>query len=236
MFWSRKPTPESYLDAIDDLKIKKPLSINQLDSIYLNTVKRAQSDMSWYQKRQRRWRFGSRLIRVVVFIMLLIGAVIPLVQPDKAQNGYIALIIGGLTFTLDKIFLVSQTWVRYMSAEMTIKTLILKFRYDFLITRADLDDESVDKQSHEILTNFRTFLLEVHNVVKQETDTWTTQLDTALKMLGDTMKKQTEMVEKKIKTVEKEERKLAEKKTKPKPEEKKKSTDVSKLIDTIRTD
>lgn len=198
MFWNKKPGPETYLDAIDALKIKKPVTLEQLDAIYINTVKRAQTDMHWYQKRQRRWRLSSRLIRLVVFTMLLIGAVIPLVDPQNAQKGYIALVVAGLSFSLDKIFLVSQTWVRYMSAEMNIRTIILEFRYDFLITRAELIDTINEPQSREILSQFRRFLLSVHNVVKLETDTWTTQLDTALKMLGDTMKKQTEMVEKKF--------------------------------------
>lgn len=230
MFWSKKPGPESYLDAIDDLKIKKPLSLEQLNEIYLNTVQRALTDMHWYQKRQRRWRLGSRLIRAMVFVMLLIGVVIPLVEAKNAQYGYIALVLGGLTFSLDRIFLVSQTWVRYMSAEMVIKTLILEFRYDFLIKRADLIDTISESQSRAILTEFRSFLLSIHDVVKDETNTWTTQLDTALKMLGDTMKKQTEMVEKKIKTVEEQERKTAEK---AKADKTKKPTDVSKLMDTI---
>ncbi|MDH5324676.1 MAG: SLATT domain-containing protein [Gammaproteobacteria bacterium] len=232
MFWTTKPTPESYLDEIDKLHIKKPVTLEQLDSIYHNTVQRALTDMHWYQKRQRRWRTGSRLIRGVVFLMLLVGAVIPLLQPDKAQNGYIALVIAGLSFSLDKIFLVSQTWVRYMSAEMAIKTLILEFRYDFLITRAGLDDNRADSLSETILAGFKTFLLKVHQVVTDETNAWSMQLDTALKMLGDTMKKQTELSEQKMKTLEQMEPKLSVTPSKGKSNERKKSS-PAKLLDTI---
>ncbi len=90
-------------------------------------------------KRQRRWRIGSNVVRILTYASLAIGLILPLTaNPDLVNYGYPFLVVSGLFFSLDRTFLISQTWVRYIRAEMEIRSLILDFRYSWYEKRCEL--------------------------------------------------------------------------------------------------
>ena len=188
----------------------------QLDEIYALTVQRAECDIQWYQTRKTRYRKLSRLNRVVTFILLFIGTLIPLglfevlcsVKEGAGGDklGYIILAAAGLFYSCDKMFLLSKGWMRYLATEMDIKELILAYRYDWKIARIELEQADEDKRAAlevAALESFKAFILAVHDLVEKETETWAEDFKTAISSMGKRLKAKEEQYDKKIEAAEK---------------------------------
>lgn len=193
------------LKQIDDLA-NQPVQYDVLKSIYENTAEIAHNDASWYQKRQRRWRGGTRVIKVITYLTLAIGVILPLWPNNAAylHYGYVSLVIGGLVYSADQVFLFSKSWVRYIQAEMQIRQLLLQFHYQWYIDRVAISpDQPVDtQQAQGILTGFKAFIESVHQVIAQETKTWETEINDSMTQLGSQLQAKTDELDSKIKALE----------------------------------
>lgn len=186
------------------LDIQDPITIEQLDAVYLQAVETAKVDLGWYTTHKQRWWPLAMVNRVIVFVGLLLGAVLPFVKVEAlsigsvtfeggTQLGYALLVVTGLVLGLDRIFMLSQTWVRFRDAEMKIKSRILESDWDWARMKASMSAEgAAAARSDEALGLFDAFAMDVRAVVENETKLWTTQLRESGAALRELLKSQTE--------------------------------------------
>jgi len=176
---------------------KKETNIEKLDQLYAASLKLAEDDARWYQKRQRGWRIGSIVVRILTYITLAIGVVFPLIaKPGLANYGYPFLVVSGLLFSLDRTFLISQTWMRYISAEMEIRSLILDFRYWWYEKRCELL-ENKGETFYPQIRMFKTFICKVQDIITKETASWELELKESLAAMGNRLKARSAEIESK---------------------------------------
>jgi len=183
----------SKINQLDD----RPVTYDTLKSIYQASVDIVNNDVLWYQARQRRWRFATRLVKVLTYIGLAVGVIIPLLPGGNAwlPFGYVALVIAGLIFSLDQIFLFSKTWIRYIKAEMDIRKLLLAFQYQWYQDRITFGESISVQQGKAELEKFKVFMDKVHQIIQQEATTWAVELESSIAELGAQLKTDKQDVE-----------------------------------------
>lgn len=210
----QKPDVETWMGEIDRIKIEPPVSLIELDVLYESIVKRGTVDKNWYQREQKKKLTLSKWIRRVSWVALLIGLMSPFVDvpgggsiellwvfefSDYSQLGYVYLAFAGLVFYLDQLFLVTLGWTRFLAAEMEIRAKLIALRFDWKLLRAEFEEKDHENipadKVQQALNLFKTFMADVHNIIKAETDAWATQLQHAMQALGERLKAQQDALE-----------------------------------------
>ncbi|UCD80421.1 MAG: SLATT domain-containing protein [Desulfobacterales bacterium] len=170
-----------------------------LSRLYDLTVERMQSEQNWYEKLIPRMRWGSYALRAFSLAFLIFGVIAPLLGVMKfpagdaalqlrySYAGYIGLALAGILFSIDKFFVVSKTWMRYISAKLIIAKKMLEFRYKWQDLRAEMkgtDDIDPAKQKL-IIADFQKFVCDIMDEVIKETGSWRSDLEEGLKAQSD---------------------------------------------------
>jgi hypothetical protein len=169
-----------------------------LCELYDLTVKRMQAERDWYKERIPLVRNFSYALRIASLVFLVGGVISPLLcviidpQADAALQlrysnaGYIVLALAGILFSIDKFFVVSKTWMRYISAKLIIEKKLLEFRYKWQDLRAEMKGKEVDfGKQKEIIGAFQKFVCDIMDEVIKETGWWRSDLEEALKALSE---------------------------------------------------
>jgi hypothetical protein len=169
-----------------------------LSRLYELTVERIQCEMVWYEKRIPSIRNFSYALRVASLLFLAGAVTSPLLcviffpKADAALQlrfsnaGYIAIALAGVLFSIDKFFVVSKTWMRYIPTKLIIEKKLLEFRYKWQNCRAEMKGIDVGPEAEKsIIAGFQKFVCDIMDEVIKETGTWQSDLEEGLKALSD---------------------------------------------------
>jgi hypothetical protein len=191
------------MDVSSSINIQFPVTIAGLQQAFEDSKAKAEKDHKWYKDRKWRPRTLSYLIRCVAIIAIGLGTILPLTPkdhpvwivsvlfPGPVEAGYSFLLLAVLFLAMDKVFMQSATWKRYIMAEAKIETLIVKAEYDWQRMKSGIsDDADAHEQRGKALDLFRKLVLDTRKVVEDETAGWGTELSQALQKLDSLVKEQ----------------------------------------------
>jgi hypothetical protein len=111
--------------------------------------------------------------------------------------GYASAALAGLLLSIDRFFLLTESWGRFGLMTTMLGSKITTFRYECqkFIVGIGADNISSDK-AKEFIDNCKKFLFEVNNDVITETKEWRTSLNEAVKALAERIGKSAEEAQK----------------------------------------
>ena len=102
----------------------------------------------------------------------------------------VALAVFGLFITLDRFGGYTSGWIRYITSGQSLSDLQSDFRVEWEKYRLSLDASQIDTAIvQQGIERCKTFLSQVHSVVKSETDQWAQEFKKALIELEENAKK-----------------------------------------------
>ena len=192
------------------MQFQHPLTLDQLEQVFRDAVAKATKLKDWYENPRHFWRFMSYLSRGAVFLGIVVGTVLPLVSLEapkvfgvpfesSVQLGMAFLVVAGLLYALDQVFMISLTWERYRDAQTKIESLLLECEYDWIRMKASIpDDATANEKRDEALALFDKLVMDARRVVEEETDVWATQFAASRSFLEKLLTKRTEAMQQKV--------------------------------------
>ncbi len=162
--------------------------------------------IEWYQVKRIWKRRGARACRIGAVVVGMLAAILPTVSemwgaPLKwyVRPGMATIlgIVAGTLIALDKLFGASSGWVRYVMAETTLKELrdelAMTYTLETGLWTGQLDP-TVEQTKHA-LTVLQNSLARANQVVRDETNQWKTEFQSALQQTEELAKVQPRKVE-----------------------------------------
>jgi hypothetical protein len=173
-------------------------SEQSLNSVYIYSTKLAQDSISWYIYAKRKKKKGARIIRILSIILAALAAILPTLSELFQKNGTtliragwttVALGVAGSLLLLDRFFGFSSAWIRYIVAELQIKQINEEFQMDWETERAAWQgNPPTREQIIQMLARCKTFVSQVNNIVRDETNAWVQEFQNSVKYIDDTLK------------------------------------------------
>lgn len=183
-------------EAPDLIKWFKPLPITgdfsaqTLDGYFKAVQTRIEDDMAFLRTPINLWRMRAYWIRGLAFLAVAAGILLPLPImrpwrgfPNGLEMGYLAVILGGLVLLLDRVYNVSNSWVRLTLAEMQVKQVRYRLDLDWAKQRPALTADNGPVQGPILIDMLRTALDATHQIMETQKTAWTTELTQALDSL-----------------------------------------------------
>jgi hypothetical protein len=160
-----------------------------LEKVERDVVAFVHAMRGWYIENKRRKRLLSKVLRFIAVVSLISGGLYPVVAQWTHGNpflGYILLGAAGGLYILDRMFDISSSWLRDVTAMQAINRSI--FRYD--VERAELAlrdgiDEHIKKRR---LNAIKALANDVFEAASKETTEWHSAFQTAFVDLGQMVK------------------------------------------------
>jgi hypothetical protein len=159
-------------------------------------VTRAMDAIAYYQYAKRpkkRWaiwlRMGALLFAGAAGILPILSQIVT----DASGDSYIApawasvfLALAAGAVAIDRFFGFSSAWMRFMASELRLRRALDDFELEWSATRAGWGGEAPDAtRAQEMLGRARTFLAQVADIVKEETDQWLTEFNENIRQLDE---------------------------------------------------
>jgi hypothetical protein len=181
---------EDPIKWFEPLPVKGDFSTATLDGYFETVQKWIENDMAFLRKPINRWRMRAYWIRGLAFLAAAAGVLLPLpimgrwsAFPDGLEMGYLAVILGGLILLLDRVFNVSNSWVRLTLAEMQVKQIRYRLDLDWAKYRPALTADNGTTQGPILIDMLRAALDATHQVMETQKTAWTNELSQALDAL-----------------------------------------------------
>jgi hypothetical protein len=197
----------------DTSVIKTPEEAAQ--EIFDHAVKFSHESREWYWKSIKSKKRASLTIRIVVFTLLIFGAILPLLagllddplpRLRCTQFGVAALAVAGLFQLGDRVFGLSSGWLRYITTVTAMEDLTRRFESDwkdYMFSKSGKISEVDVKPLFDLAKKFED---DISAKRIDETDKWVTEFTTSTALLNEMIKSQREAAEKSV-TEEKEKQK-----------------------------
>jgi hypothetical protein len=189
------------MDQLAELSWLPSSRSESLHAVYVRALQRAEEAATWYVSRRaakRRWamylRVGAIALASIAAILPLLSQVFqdegkPVIQPVWAS---VALVLAAALVGLDRYFGFSSAWMRFMISELSLNALISDFELAWQAERASWADGAPSSQQVEdALSIVRKFVATVTGVVRDETSSWVTEFQAALKELDQSTRGRT---------------------------------------------
>lgn len=185
------------------MQFQHPITLDQLEKACKDAVTKATNLKDWYDWPRRLWRFMSYLSRGAIFFGIAFGTVLQLVSlvppvlfivtfESNVQLGMAFLVVAGLLYALDQVFMISLTWERYRNAQTKIESLLLECEGDWTRMKASIpNDKTANEKRDEALVLFDKLVMDTRRVVEEETNVWATQFAASRSFLEKLLTKQT---------------------------------------------
>ncbi len=159
----------------------------------------------WYWRSAKRKKRFSLVFRVMIFILLVCGVVLPILaglindidtRLKFTQFGVAALAAAGLLQVADRIFGFSSGWIRYISTVMAMEDLSRRFELDwanYIISKSGSLSDIDKKPLFDIAKKFED---DIYTKQKEETDKWVIEFNEGNALLSELIKSQREAAEK----------------------------------------
>lgn len=178
------------LTWFEPLAVKGDFSAATIDGYFRHVQNWLESDMAFLREPIHRWHRRSNRTRGLGFAAVAAGVLLPMPildpwpgWPDGLQMGYLAVLIGGLVLLLDRVFNVSNSWMRLTLAEMQLKQVRYRLDLDWAKRRPLLTTENAATEGPALMEILRTAMDAGHQIMETQKTTWTTELTQAMDAL-----------------------------------------------------
>jgi hypothetical protein len=174
------------LAALDWSEMARRASLSQ---VFEHATGLAREAEQWYARKRPANKTWGRILRLAAIAFGAVGALLPILaeivntRDDVAiAPGWsaIALAVGAILVSIDKLFGFSAGWMRYMTAELRLKALRHDFEYTWNVLLVSADEPPSDAQVAALVDLTRTFVASVNGVVDRETGGWVSDFSGAL--------------------------------------------------------
>lgn len=182
------------------------LSVSEaLPSIYERATASSAAKRRWYWDSIRPKRQASVALRVVSYLLLVGGAVAPLLaglsdsvsmRLSCTQLGVAGLAVAGLVQGADRVFGWSSGWLRYMTTVTAMETVTRKFELEWASYMLDKKGAIDDGDKRPLFDMAKRLEDELGKLQGEETDRWVTEFNSSMTLLNDLIKSQRESAEK----------------------------------------
>lgn len=153
----------------------------RLEELYRWSEERAVEAVEWYQ-RDRRWkRRMARLLRFVSVTAGSVGALLPLLQltgvwRHAVEWGYVALLVACGGLAADRVFRLTDGWMRDISTAQALQRRLEAFQFDWAseCVREVLGptEGTASEAAERCLGVLRRFCEDLSDMVRTETSEW----------------------------------------------------------------
>ncbi len=163
-----------------------------LDILYQHARRQGEAAIAWYLRSKRPKKRGACWLRVSAILLATVAGLIPILAAIFVdQNGTpeippawssVALGLAAACVALDRFFGFSSAWMRFIWAELEIRTKLQDFQMEWEQARAGWQGaEPSEEELHDAIGRCRAFVSEVDGVVKDETARWINEFRQTLK-------------------------------------------------------
>ncbi|HST35370.1 MAG TPA: SLATT domain-containing protein [Allosphingosinicella sp.] len=184
-----KPVPDP-VKWFKPFQVKGNFSPATLDGYFETTQDRLEDDMAFLRKPIERWRKRAYLVRFLAFLAVAAGVLLPLPImnarppfPNGLVMGYLAVVIGGLVLLFDRLYNISNSWVRLTLAEMQVKQVRYRLDLDWAKQRPALTADNGATLGLILIDLLRTALDAAHQIMETQKTAWTSELSQAMDAL-----------------------------------------------------
>lgn len=166
-----------------------------LAALYDVTVKSVNDNISWYTKSARNRKTWAQRLRFFALILLGIGTVVPIMidliqqrtgESIPASIASLFLATGTGLIIFDRYMGYSTSWMNFISTEMTLKTKLDHFRYEWELQRIALEGKAPTSEQASMFVNLCLAMRrEVNGMLEQETRRWMEEFQRNMKMLDE---------------------------------------------------
>jgi hypothetical protein len=184
-----------------DVKWAKETAGESAKAVYLSVCNIVLDSVAWYQTMKPANRNRAKMIRIWVIVLGAISACIPTLVDLSADWGKdaeyqipasvttIFFAITGALLVIDRFFGYSSSWIRYTMTGLQLRQALQSFRLEWEVIMVGwIDKEPSAEQAIEAIGQCKNFLTKCNNLILEETTTWKTDFEKALKEIDDSAK------------------------------------------------
>jgi hypothetical protein len=186
-----RPVPRS------DLKWDTEHAEASLNSLFEQAEQHGVRAINWYLNAKRPKKLIAQGLRLGAIGAAAIAGILPMLsqilvtssdqlllfQPVWAS---IALGVAALLVAIDHFFGFSSGWMRFITTEHQIRQILHEFQLDYDIERATWQGKPpTPEQVQSVLQRCKSFLIQVDEIIRQETEQWVTEFQSALKRIDE---------------------------------------------------
>ena len=207
----------------EDIEALQPLRFSwkdgerraSLGAVYAALLAKIDDSLTWYGAARANKRKMGSFIRYTGILLGMLAAAFPTMTEIALKTNpnlswwqrpglatILGIVVGGL-FLLDRFAGGTSGWVRYTMAETSLKELRDELAFAFAMEQgqwAGSGEPSVEQTNHALVT-LQGFLSRVNLIIRNETDQWKTEFQSALVQTDEYIKAQPKKVEEATGTV-----------------------------------
>ncbi len=190
---AKTPKRDLHSVRLENLDWSSEKRMESVEKVYRYVTDHALSAMDWYLSKKNTKRRWARFLRVWAIIFTALAGLLPVLSQIYNKGSKVAidpawatvLLLIAVTFVgLDHFFGFSNSWMRFISAELKIKTNYESFQLNWQIKLAALEGETPSaEQAVELLNMCRDFLETINNILLEEMEEWKRDFKAALKKI-----------------------------------------------------
>lgn len=193
--------------SVDDLRPAPRLTLDwtpersaeSLREVFDYAMNLSEEAVNWYIRAKNGKRYFARAFRVLAILLGAAGALLPIIgemlADEKGRSaipaGWTAILLGtvGALLLLDRFFGFSTGWMRYMTTELHIRQIAQEFQLDWETERALWQGSApTGEQVVQMLARCKAFVTQVNGIVREETNAWAREFESAIRQLDDAAK------------------------------------------------
>jgi hypothetical protein len=157
--------------------------------LYRHAEGRAIDAVDWYLEDKRGKRAWSRGLRVVAILLVVAGALQPVLEAARPGRGapawgYVLLALAAACVGFDRFFGLSSGWMRTVTTAQALRRRLELLQYDWAVECAKAASRTVDgKQVLARLALLRAFADDAAALMQQETSEWVAEFQGNLAQL-----------------------------------------------------
>jgi SMODS and SLOG-associating 2TM effector domain 2 len=170
-----------------------------LGKLFDCVVKEANDSIQWYTQRRKPKQLGGQILRVGAIVFAAIAGLVPVVgeifQDGNGRPGIppgwatVALGIAGLLVLLDRFWGFTSAWVRFMLSQQELGEALSKFEFEWEQDKISWEgQEPTVKQASAMIANCKAFMLQIHAIVRRETNMWAAEFQSVVAMVDQNAK------------------------------------------------
>jgi hypothetical protein len=167
-----------------------------LEQLFACVMKEANDAIKWYEIRRKPKQYGGQILRVSALIFAAIAGLVPIVGEIFQDNGRpsiapgwatVALAIAGLLVLLDRFWGFTSAWVRFLLAQQELGKELRNFQFDWAKDKISWGGpEPSIQQAAAMVISCKKFVMQVHAIVRRETNLWASEFESAISMIDQT--------------------------------------------------
>ena len=164
---------------------------DSLNKLYNYVIGQASQASDWYGQRRVNKKFGGLYLRAGAILATAVAGIIPILGEIFEENGIpaiqpawatVAIAVAALLIAIDNLGGFTSGWVRYMLTAQKIDQLKESFRFEW--EKNKLEKMGVEPQPEQVkqaIDKCQMFLFEVYGEVREETELWAAEFQSAIK-------------------------------------------------------